>query len=202
MAFPFEQDILLENDRVLLRPLRLEDASGLLLQSNGDDKLLQYSPAQIHTAEYLDEYIRTAITGREKKKRYPFAIIDKQSGNLAGSTSYMTIVDREKRLEIGSTWIGRGFQGTGLNRNMKFLMLQYAFDTLGYERVEFMTDERNAQSRRAMEKIGCKFEGVLRNHLYLSPSYRRNSAVYSIIRDEWPLISQSLERAKRQDLIP
>jgi N-acetyltransferase len=185
MAFPFEQDILLENDRVLLRPLRLEDASGLLLQSNGDDKLLQYSPAQIHSAEHLDEYIRTAITGREKKKRYAFAIIDKQSGNLAGSTSYMTIVDREKRLEIGSTWIGRKFQGTGLNRNMKYLMLAYAFDTLSSERVEFMTDERNAQSRRAMEKIGCTFEGVLRSHLYLTPDYRRNSAVYSILRSEW-----------------
>lgn len=185
MAFPFEQDIILENDRVLLRPLQLSDANELLLQSNGDKTLLQYSPAEIHSAEHLDEYIRTAITGREKKKRYAFAIFDKQSDKLAGSTSYMTIVDPEKRLEIGSTWIGREFQGKGLNRNMKYLMLAYAFDTLGYERVEFMTDERNAQSRRAMEKIGCKFEGVLRSHLYLSDGYRRSSAVYSIIRDEW-----------------
>jgi N-acetyltransferase len=185
MAFPFEQDIILENDRVLLRPLQLSDASELLLQSNGDAKLLQYSPAQIHTADHLDEYIRTAINGREKMKRYAFAILDKRSDKLAGSTSYMTIVDPEKRLEIGSTWIGREFQGAGLNRNMKYLMLQYAFDTLGYERVEFMTDERNAQSRRAMEKIGCTFEGVLRSHLYLSDGYRRSSAVYSIIREEW-----------------
>jgi N-acetyltransferase len=185
MAFPFELDIILENDRVLLRPLQLGDANELLLQSNGDSKLLQYSPAQIHSADHLDQYIRTAITGREKKKRYPFAILDKNTGNLAGSTSYMTIVDPEKRLEIGSTWIGREFQGTGLNRSMKNLMLSYAFDTLGYERVEFMTDERNGQSRRAMEKIGCKFEGVLRSHLYLSDGYRRSSAVYSIIREEW-----------------
>jgi N-acetyltransferase len=192
MAFPFEEDIVLENDRVLLRPLQLSDASELLLQSNGDEKLLQYSPAQIHSPEHLDEYIRTAITGREKRKRYPFAIQDMRSGNLAGSTSYMTIVDPEKRLEIGSTWIGREFQGTGLNRNMKYLMLQYAFDTLGYERVEFMTDERNAQSRRAMEKIGCKFEGVLRSHLYLSDGYRRSSAVYSIIREEWQGVRQDL----------
>jgi N-acetyltransferase len=185
MAFPFQQDIVLENDRVLLRPLQLSDATELLLQSNGDEKLLQYSPAQIHNADHLDEYIRTALTGREKKKRYPFAILDKRTGKLAGSTSYMTIVDREKRLEIGSTWIGREFQGSGLNRNMKYLMLSFAFDTLGYERVEFMTDERNAQSRRAMEKIGCKFEGVLRSHLYLSDGYRRSSAMYSIICDEW-----------------
>jgi N-acetyltransferase len=190
MAFPFEQDIVLENDGVLLRPLQLSDASELLLQSNGDEDLLQYSPALIHTADHLDEYIRTALTGREKKKRYPFAILDKRTGKLAGSTSYMTIVDREKRLEIGSTWIGREFQGSGLNRNMKYLMLSFAFDTLGYERVEFMTDERNAQSRRAMEKIGCKFEGVLRSHLYLTPTYRRNSAVYSILRSEWSAMRQ------------
>jgi N-acetyltransferase len=185
MAFPFDQDIILENDRVLLKPLELGDASELMLQCEGDEKLLQYSPVLVHTREYLDDYIRTAIAGREKKKRYAFSIHDKHRQLTAGCTSYMTIVDPEKRLEIGSTWIGRPFQGTGLNRNMKHLMLQYVFDTLNYERVEFMTDERNAQSRRAMEKIGCKFEGILRSHLYLKGGYRRNSAVYSIIRDEW-----------------
>ncbi len=185
MPFPFEQDIILENERVLLKPLHLSDASELILQCDGDAKLLQYSPVLVHTRAYLDDYIRTAITEREKKKRYAFSIFDKRTSKLAGCTSYMTIVDSEKRLEIGSTWIGRGFQGTGLNRNMKHLMLSYAFDTLGYERVEFITDERNAQSRRAMEKICCKFEGVLRSHLYLSDGYRRSSAVYSIIREEW-----------------
>lgn len=185
MAFPFEQDIVLQNDRVLLRPLQISDAEELILHCDGDDKLLQYSPVLVHTLEYLEHYIRTAISGRANGNRYAFSIYDKRASQLAGCTSYMTIVDNEKRLEIGSTWIGRAFHGTGLNRNMKHLMLQYAFDTLGYERVDFMTDERNAQSRRAMEKIGCKFEGVLRSHLYLNAGYRRNSAVYSIIREEW-----------------
>lgn len=185
MAFPFESEIVLMNDRVQLLPLRMEHLPELLLQCNGDDKLLQYSPALIHTQEHLENYIQTALKMRDERSRYAFAIMDRAIGKLAGCTSYMTIVDKEKRLEIGSTWLGRNFQSTGLNGNMKFLMLQYAFDTLGYERVEFMTDERNSQSRRAMEKIGCKLEGILRSHLYLSDGYRRNSALYSIIREEW-----------------
>lgn len=177
---------------MLFAPLAMEHLPDLLLQCDGDELILQYSPAMIHSAHHLARYINKAIEGRHERHRYAFAIFDKQAREFAGCSSYMTIVDHEKRLEIGSTWLGRKFQGSGLNRNMKHLMLRYAFDTLGYERVEFMTDERNAQSRRAMEKIGCTLEGVLRSHLYLSDGYRRNSAVYSIIRAEWMEMRDSL----------
>ncbi len=185
MKFPFEQEIILENEKVLLRPLTLDDADYLLPIATDDKTLLQYSPRQIYTKVLLKENIEIMLAEKKSRTRYPFIIFDKIQNKWTGSTSFLNISETDSRLEIGSTWIGKEFQKTGLNRNCKFLLLSYCFEELGVMRVEFKTDERNTASRKAIEGIGAKFEGILRSHTLMSDGYRRNTVFYSILNEEW-----------------
>jgi len=125
---------------------------------------------------------------RDKELKYPWAIYDKKAEAYAGCTSYLNISAVNSRLEIGSTWIGEEFQRTGLNRACKFLLLSYAFEDLGWERVELKTDSRNEQSKTAIQKIGAQYEGKLRSHTLMSDGYRRDTVYYSILKPEWPRI--------------
>ena len=188
MKFEFEKEIILENERALIRPLDFNDFHSLLPVALDDKTLLQYSPTPNHTPELLKEYIQKAIEERKIEFRYAFSIFDKVKNKYAGSTSFANVSNYDKRLEIGWTWIGREFQQTGLNRNCKFLMLQYAFDLLNFERVEFRIDERNTPSRNAVEKIGGKLEGVLRSHILMSNGFRRSTCYYSILNNEWKML--------------
>jgi RimJ/RimL family protein N-acetyltransferase len=185
MTFPFDQDICLENNRSLLRPLQRSDAEGLLAAATSDPELMRYSTALINSPQLLQDYISTALAEKASRVRYPFLIIDKASGQYAGCTSYASIVDADERLEIGWTWIGLPFHRTGLNRNNKFLMLEYAFEHLGAERVELRTDERNMRSRTAILGIGATYEGTLRHYKIAYDGFRRNTVYFSILRDEW-----------------
>ena len=188
MEFSFSQDIVLQNEAVLLRPMEENDLEELLLVTSGHPLLVQYSPFQVHTRELLQEFIFNSLKERAAHARYPFTIIDKKSGQAAGSTSYASVSQKDGRLEIGWTWIGPGYQRTGLNRQCKWLLLSYAFDRLGFERVEFRTDERNLSSRRAMESMGAVYEGCLRSHTVMNDGFRRNTLYYSILRSEWELL--------------
>ena len=127
---------ILENERVKLSPLKLEHAE-LLLPIASQDKLVQYSPSDITTPVTLNTYIATALKHLEELSAIPFIIFDKQMKAYAGSTRFMNIHWPNKVLHIGSTWIGREFQGTGLNPEVKKLMLSYAFIDLNFEKVEF-----------------------------------------------------------------
>ncbi|MBS1627744.1 MAG: GNAT family N-acetyltransferase [Bacteroidetes bacterium] len=188
MNFEFDEDIILENDVLLLKPILIDDIENLFAIATADQTLLQFSPKQVYTKELLTEYIETAIKLRANHSRYSFTIFNKHENCYMGSTSFLNIFNTDDRLEIGATWIGKQFQGTGLNRQCKFLMLQYAFDAVNAYRVEFKTDERNLQSRKAIEKIGAKFEGVLRKHTIMYDGYRRNTFCYSILKPEWELM--------------
>jgi N-acetyltransferase len=185
MNFPFEKDIVLENDRVLIRPMQSSDSDKLLKVATEDRTLLQYSPGQIYSPALLAQFIENALNDRTNKVRYAFIIYDKQQGKYAGSTSFLNISDKDQRIEIGSTWIGREFQKTGLNRNCKYVLMSYVFNALEFERLELRTDERNAVSRKAIEGIGGKLEGILRSHTLMSDGFRRNTVCYSILRNEW-----------------
>jgi RimJ/RimL family protein N-acetyltransferase len=121
----------------------------------------------------------------KNKSRLPFTIIDKKSGAIAGSTSFGNISFRDKRLEIGWTWIAKDYQGKGINDQIKYLMMEYAFGTLGFERVEFKTDVLNTFSRRALLRIGATEEGILRNHMLMTHNRRRDTIYYSVLRSEW-----------------
>jgi len=182
----------LENKRSLLRPIKETDLKALLYIAEEQPDLLQYSPSTFGTKKALKEYILKALEQREQGHRYPFIIYDKKTKVWTGTTSFGNISNPNKRVEIGWTWLGKQFQRTGLNRNNKFLMLQYAFEVADYERVELKTDVRNEQSRTAMEKIGAKKDGTLRSHTKMTDGRRRDTVYYSILRDEWPKIKETI----------
>ncbi|MBS1774293.1 MAG: GNAT family N-acetyltransferase [Bacteroidetes bacterium] len=192
MNIPFETDIILENEYARLTPLQLTHVPDLLPVAIQDETLIQYSPAQIHSEVLLTSYINNILKEKGNKTRYAFAIYDKVRNAYAGSTSYLNINQTHKRLEIGSTWIGRDFQKSQLNRNCKLLLLSYAFEQADAERVEFLTDQRNLVSQKAIEGIGARFEGILRSHITMLDGYRRNSMCYSIIKSEWPDVKENL----------
>lgn len=185
MNFPFEKEIILENTVALLRPLQISDFDNLLKIATEDKSLFQFFPKALYSEALLRDYIENAMAERKNKTRYYFIIFDKKKNAYAGSTGLLNISNVDSRVEIGATWIGKAFQRTGLNRNCKFLLLSYAFEQLGAERVELKTDERNTTSRNAIEKIGGKFEGILRSHTLMHDGYRRNTVYYGILKNEW-----------------
>ena len=123
----------------------------------------------------------------------PFAIIDIASGKAVGMTTYMNIDAANTRVEIGSTWMRKSAQRTRINTEAKLLMLAHAFDTLGCIAVEFRTHAMNVQSRRAIERLGAKLDGILRNHMVMANGTLRDTAVYSILPHEWPAVRANLE---------
>jgi len=141
---------------------------------------------------HLREYIQSALTQRCNKLSYPFLIVDKQHVRVSGSTRPGNISFANKRLEIGWTWIHPDFQGTGLNKACKFLLLQFAFETLQFNKVEIKTDAINQQSRKAILKIGAREEGVFRKHQVTSQGRVRDTVYYSILHDEWPAIKSGI----------
>ncbi|WP_348824210.1 GNAT family N-acetyltransferase [Flavobacterium aestuarii] len=185
-ASQFPQNTILEDDFVLLRPLELTDVDNFLDISLNEPETWKYSLVPADGKENLLNYIQSAIKGRENKTEYPFAVFDKKSSKYAGSTRFYDINFPFKTLQLGYTWYGKDFRGTGLNKHCKFLLLQFAFETLGMERVEFRADNNNQRSIEAMKSIGCRVEGVLRSNM---PTYksdiRRDSIILSILKDEW-----------------
>lgn len=175
---------ILQDSRVKLSPLNLSNYKELIAVAS-QDKLVQYSPSDIKTPASLKNYVEIALQQEENGTSIPYIIFDKKLNKYAGSTRFMNINHKNKVLHIGSTWIGKEFQGTGLNTHMKKLMLEYAFETLGFEKVEFRVDERNVVSRKAVEKLGCILEGILRKDVYLLDGFKRNTCCYGLLKEEW-----------------
>ncbi|MGB5692914.1 MAG: GNAT family N-acetyltransferase [Flavobacteriaceae bacterium] len=174
----------LKNTIVRLEPLVLEHTK-LLLPIAMEKDLVQYSPSDIGSQESLQAYISKALSDQANGKTLPYAVFDMRERHYAGCTRFMNIDKENKVVEIGSTWIGRAFQGTGLNTAMKQLMLDYAFNELRFEKVEFRIDQRNTRSRKAVEKLGALLEGVLRENVFLLDGYKRNTCCYGILKKEW-----------------
>jgi len=185
---------ILENNRVKLTLLDLRNYRYLEVIAQEKD-LIFYSPSHISTPENLRDYVQVAVDGYYQKTVIPLIIYDKERQAYAGSTRFGLINWKNKVLHIGWTWIGLSFQGTGLNTNMKFLMLHYAFETLDFEKVEFRIDERNNKSRRAVEKLGAILEGILRNDTVMKDGFRRSTCCYGILKDEWPSIKSTIFKA-------
>ena len=184
MPFDFTQNLVLENSRVRLRPLEATDFEGLKTLAFDPD-IWQFTITRADDVLSLAAYVAAAEQARQAGQRYPFVIIDRASGRLVGSTSYYTIDPDNQKLSIGYTWLGTEFQRTGLNRAAKHLLLGYAFDQLGCERVELETDRRNHKSQTAMRRMGATEEGTLRSHRVLADGYRRDTVIFSILRPEW-----------------
>jgi len=179
----------LENSRVKLSLLDLSNYHHLMKISQ-EPALLKFSPNDITTVDKLKNYVQQAVDGYYHKTTIPFIIFDNKVEQYAGSTRFGLINHQNKVLHIGWTWIGRGFQGTGLNQNIKYLMLSYAFENMAFDKVEFRIDERNIKSRKAVEKIGALLEGILRNDTLMLDGFKRSTCCYGILKEEWPTIKQ------------
>jgi RimJ/RimL family protein N-acetyltransferase len=125
-------------------------------------------------------------------RRIVYHITDKGSGRAAGSMSFFNMAEKDGRLEIGWSWLGRDFRGRGINRWAKFLMLEHAFERMGAERVEFKTDRLNAQALRGLRNIGAREEGTLRSFNPMPDGRRRDAVYYSVLRPEWPDVREQL----------
>ncbi|MFD2785696.1 GNAT family N-acetyltransferase [Hymenobacter rubripertinctus] len=180
----FAQDILLENNCVRLRPLQTTDFEALRAVAAAPD-LWAYTLTRADDPISLAAYLAEAVQGRQQQRRYPFLLIDKETGRPAGSTSYYNLDVADARLSIGYTWVGEEFQRSGLNRAAKHALLRHAFDVLGCERVELETDARNHKSQNAMRRMGATQEGTLRSHRLTQGGIRRDTIIFSILRPEW-----------------
>ena len=184
-SFDFTTDHILENERVMLRPLAESDFENLLPYSLHQPEIWKYSLVQPIGEEALRDYLKKALIARKAEKEYPFVVFDKQSGAYAGSTRFYEMDLANPSLHLGYTWYGKQYHGTGLNKHCKFLLLSFAFETIGVERVEFQADARNERSIAAMKSIGCVVEGILRSSGPIAGGLRRDSIVLSILKEEW-----------------
>lgn len=175
----------LENDHVLLRPLTMEDLEHLLPISLNEPETWYFSPKSAAGEENLKAYIQEALDQQKSGVSLPFIVFDKQRQQYAGSTRFYSIHKQNRNLELGFTWYGKAFRGTGLNKQCKYLLLQYAFETLNILRVGFRADATNTVSVAAMKSIGAKEEGILRQDTLMSDGRFRNTIVLSILQEEW-----------------
>lgn len=200
LLFDTTTNLILEDERVLLRPLVQEDATYLSSYIKDEPALWKFALTPIATEQAFDQYIRTAIESRRLKTAYPFIVFDKLQNKYVGSTRFYDIQLDHSTTQLGYTWYSESTWGTGLNEHCKYLLLSHAFETIGFERVEFRADNRNKRSIAAMQKIGCTVEGILRNHLPTSDGTRRDSIVLSMLKEEWPKIKAGfLARIKMLD---
>lgn len=181
----FNKDYILENSIVKLTPLKKSDFENLVHFATHEPELWKYALIQASSPEKMKVYIEKALEGRKNKNSYAFLVFDKRTKQYAGSTRYYDIQIENATLQLGFTWYGKEFQGTGLNKSCKYLLLEFAFEMLKMQRVEFRADNENKRSINAMRSIGCVVEGVLRSNTYKPDGTRRDSIVLSILNDEW-----------------
>jgi N-acetyltransferase len=182
----------LEGVHVRLLPLSMEHHAALCAIGLDDD-IWRWMPYIMRTPEDMKNYIQAALANREKRTEFPFATTERVTGKIVGSTRFMNIDMNHRRVEIGSTWIGKPWQRSAVNTEAKYLMLRHAFEELGCIRVELKTDALNEKSRNAILRIGAKEEGILRRQL-ITPSGRvRDTVYFSILDYEWPEVKQRLE---------
>ncbi|RIH65047.1 N-acetyltransferase [Mariniphaga sediminis] len=177
-----------ESQQVLLRPVRRDDYNEFIPLTQ-DKGLWTYFTNDLSEKDALLAWVEAGIKELTLKKRLALSIVDKKTNSVAGSTSIGNISERDKRVEIGWTWLGRKYQGKGINDQAKYLLLKYCFEELECERVEFKTDVLNEPARNALKRIGAVEEGVLRSHTLMTHNRRRDTIYYSILKGEWKNIN-------------
>jgi len=191
MEFNFKEKYVLENEKVLLRPLELSDKAFLMEYSINEPEIWKFNANGAEGAEKLEVYLGNAVTQRANEKEYPFIVFDKASGKYIGSTRFYAVFLDLKTIEIGYTWYSRKYQGTGINKNCKYLLLEFAFEKMKMERVAFAANNKNERSIHAMKSIGCVAEGVLRNSNIGALGERIDVIRLSILKSEWEVSVKS-----------
>lgn len=183
---------MLGNARYTLAPLAGNHHDDLV-EAVKDGELWRLWYTSVPSPEGMRSEIDRRLQLQSAGAMLPFAVITNSNGKAVGMTTYMNIDAGNRRLEIGSTWYRSSVQRTGLNTECKLLLLEHAFETLDCIAVEFRTHFFNKQSQRAIERLGAKLDGILRNHQRAANGTLRDTCVYSIIRSEWPTVKASLQ---------
>jgi N-acetyltransferase len=195
------QPLTLTGRHVELLPLSRDHVDGLMAAVR-DGELWRLWYTIIPDPDHMQAEIERRLTLQDAGAMLPFTVIERPSGRIVGMTTYMNIDTAGPRLEIGSTWYAQSTQRTALNTEAKLLLLGHAFDRLDCLAVEFRTHFFNHRSRRAIERLGAKLDGVLRCHARAANGTLRDTCVYSITASEWPTVrahlAWQLERLDRQ----
>jgi RimJ/RimL family protein N-acetyltransferase len=183
--------VTLESERLRLEPLSQAHLAGLLAAA-ADGELWNLRITSVPEPQDTAAYIETALKQHEQGNRLAFAVIDKASGKVLGSSSYHDIVPAVERLEIGYTWYAQSVQRSHVNTTVKLMLMTHAFETLGAKLVGWRTDNFNFASQRAIERLGAKRDGVLRHHALRRDGTVRDTVMYSLAAGEWPEVKAQL----------
>lgn len=178
----FQKEIVLENELVKLIPFD-KKYIGQLKKIIFDEEI--YYTIECKNNEDVENYVNDTLNQRKLGISYPFLIIDKKTNQVAGSTRFGNIHFQNKRLEIGWTWYGKPYRGSGLNKACKFALLKYAFETMEFRRVQLSADIRNTRSQKAILKLGATKEGIFRANYIDTAGISRDDVYFSLIQSEW-----------------
>ena len=190
--FWVQHPVYLTGETVDLRPLEKEYFPEVIALAN-DKRIWEFYPYDGTNPERMQRLLNGYLVNREEGHEYPFVIFHKKENKIIGCTHLRDMVPAHRKLEIGSTWLHPGYWKTRINSECKRMLLQYCFETLGTLRVMLRANDKNIRSRKAIEKIGAKFEGLIRNEILHDNGYKRTSAYYSIIDEEWPEVNIKLD---------
>ena len=179
----------LENPIVRLEPLNLTHIDELFHAAQAAS-IWTHMSVTLDSKEQVTHYVQDALEKMEAGTDFPFVIIDQQTNQVVGSTWFMDISHVHKRLEIGSTWLTPAVWRSAINTNCKYLLLQYGFEQLKFNRIQIKTDHMNVQSQKAIERLGATKEGTLKNHMIRKDGTQRHTVMYSITLNDWPIIQQ------------
>ncbi len=186
------EPVTLEGRHVRLEPLTRDHVDALWSVADDPD-LWRHTLTRIRTRDELAAYVLAALAEQALGTALPLATIDRATGRVAGSTRFINVSQRDLRVEIGHTFVGRAFQRTAVNTEAKLLMLRHAFETWGCVRVELRTAARNERSRAAIRRLGAVEEGVLRRHARMHDGTWRDTVFYGVLDSEWPAVRARLE---------
>lgn len=185
--------VVLEGKHVRLEPMTEAHVPALAEIGVGQDFWDFMVYGDMKTEDDMRGWVRDILSRAEKGTDLPFVVTHLESGRIVGATRYLNISPNDRGLEIGGTWYGLDFQRTAVNTECKYLLMTYAFETLGCIRVQLKTDLRNERSQKAIERIGAKREGVLRNHMILPDGHFRHSVYFSVLDSEWENVKKRLK---------
>jgi RimJ/RimL family protein N-acetyltransferase len=185
LNFPFDKSLTFPLGVGGLRELIAEDELPLIQIALNEPELFRFTLHPMKTQEEIKAYFQLALAQRRQYQEYPFAILHPDTAEVIGTTRFYLIQPAQASIAIGYTWISSEFHGTGLNQRIKHLMLQFALETLRFQRVEFRTDADNLRTIQALQRLGAISEGELRSHMFRPNGTRRNTRIFSILRDEY-----------------
>ena len=184
--------ITLTGESVILTSLKREHIPELIILAS-DKRIWEHYIFDGSDPSKISKQLENALTAMDNGQQLPFVIFQKEDNKIIGSTRFLDINSEHKRLEIGWTWLAPEYWSSEINPECKLLLLTFCFEKLNALRVQFKTDENNLRSRKAIEKIGGKFEGILRNDQIRENGTSRNSALYSILKNEWEEVKPRLQ---------